>query len=99
MCRGNRDTKGWKLKETDNSSLVSAHSGTSLDVTQEGAHGLDLAADLTYSPTTNKDEDEAAMDHRLNTNLTTGSIYAPTSGHTPTVPRFRIDLEALLLPA
>ena len=74
MWRGNRDAEGWKLKETDDSSLVSAHLLTSLDVTRAGAHVLDLAADSTYSPTTNEDMDEAAMDQRLDAKLTTGLI-------------------------
>ena len=97
MWRGNRDAEGWKLNETDDSSLVSAHSLTSLDVTRAGAHGLNLAADSTYSPTTSEDVDEAAMDHRMETKLTTGSLYAPASGQTPAVPRFKKDLEALIL--
>ena len=46
MWRGNRDAKVWKLKETDDSSLVSVHSLTSLDATLEGVHGLDSVADL-----------------------------------------------------
>ena len=71
MWRGNRDAKGWKLKETDDSSLVSAHLLTSLDATWADAHGLDLAVDLPYSPTTNEDEDEATMDHRFDAKLTT----------------------------
>ena len=32
IWRGNRNTKGWKLKETDDSSLVSIHSLINLDV-------------------------------------------------------------------
>ena len=97
MLMGNKDAEGWKLNETDNSSLVSAHSLTSLDVTRVGAHGLDLAADSTYSPETNKDVDEAAMDHQIESKLTTGSLYAPASGQTPAVSRFKKDLEALIL--
>ena len=61
----------------DDSSLVSTHALTSLDTTQTGAHGLDLDGDATYSPETNKDEDKATMDHRLEAKLTTGSLYAP----------------------
>ena len=97
MWRGNRDAEGWKPNETDDSSLVSAHSLTSLDVTWVGARGLDLATDSTYSPMTNKDVDEAAMDHWTESKLTTGSIYAPASGQTPAVPRFKKDLEVLIL--
>ena len=65
MWRGNRGPEPWKLKEKYDSSVVSVRSLTSLDVTHAGAHGLDLAADSTYSPKKNEDEDEAAMDHRL----------------------------------
>ena len=95
MWRGNRDAEGWKVKETDDSSLVSAYSLTSLDATRAGARGLNLAAHATYSPETNKDEDEAAIDYRLEAKLTTGSLYTPISGLTPIVPRFKKDLEAI----
>ena len=95
MWRRNRDTEGWKLKETDDSSLVSTHSLTSLDTTCVGAHGPDFAADATYSPMTNGDEDKSMMDHRLGAKLTTWSLYAAMSDLTPVVPRFKKDLEAL----
>ena len=73
-----------------------AHPLTSLDATQSGAHGLNLAANATYSPETKEDEDVAVLDHRLDARLTTVSLYAPTSGLTYIVPRFRNDLGALL---
>ena len=63
MWRGNRDSEDWKLQETGDSLMVSAHSLKSLDVTRAGAHGLELVTDSTYSYKTNKDEDEASMDH------------------------------------
>ena len=97
IWRGNRDAEDWKLNETDDSSVVSAHSLTSLYATRAGAHGLDLITDATYSLRMNGDEDEAAMDHRLEAKLATGLLYTLTPGLTPIATRFKKDLEVLLL--
>ncbi len=95
MWRGNRDAEGWKIKENDDSSLASAHSLTSLDVTRAGAHGLDLDRDATYLPSENDDEDEAAVDCRVDHLLGRERRYAPESGMTPIVPRLVRDVGAL----
>ena len=52
---------GLKLKEMDTSSLASAQSLFSLDITHAGVHSRNLAAVSAYSPSHNRDEDEAAL--------------------------------------
>ena len=95
MWRGGRDAEGWKLKEADDSSIMSNQSLESLDITRAGAHGLDLAGTATYSPNYHEDEDEARADHRLDRRFTKGTLYAPSTGLTPAVPRLKADLAAL----
>ena len=66
MWRGGRGTEGWKLKEGNNSSLLTTVSLDSLEDTRAGAHGKNLGRVASYNPNTNEDEDAAAiMDHML----------------------------------
>ncbi len=65
MWRGGQDSKGWKLREIDDSSVSSHQSLESLDRTRAGAHGLDLDKVATYVPASRVDEDEAAVDYWL----------------------------------
>ena len=75
MWRGGRDAEGWKLRETEDSSITSAHSITSLDVTRAGAHGLDLGREASYSPDSKEDEDEDAVGQRLSRLNSTETVY------------------------
>ena len=76
---GNRDIEGWKLTETDDSSLISAQFLASLGGTQVGAHGLVLAADAKYSPMGNNGEEGAALiDCWLDSKMDKDSVYAPS---------------------
>jgi len=95
MWRGGRDAEGWKLSETDNSSIMSLQSFESLDVTRGGAHVLNLAMGAAYDPNKCEDEDEAAADHRLDRHFAKGRLYAPSTGVLSALPRLHTDLAAL----
>ena len=95
MWRGNRDAEGWKLRETDDSSLASNKSLTSLDITRAGSHGLNLDKEATFSPTTSDPQEAAVVNHLLHRSTSSLPLHAPPSGLTPAVPRFLDDLKAL----
>lgn len=96
MWRGNRDAEGWKLKPTaDDSSLASAQSLTSIDITRAGGYGMDLNHHSSYRPGVDEDEDAAAYLQRAEKKA--GELrHVPESGSTPVVPRLADDLAALL---
>jgi len=50
----------------------------------------------SYSPNCGKDEDKAAVNHRLSVKLVEEHVYAPEDGFTTPVPRFKDDINALL---
>jgi hypothetical protein len=87
--RGGRDSKGWKLREMDDSSVSSHQSLESLDRTRAGAHSLDL------DKAGKVDEDEAAVDHRLGVKPGEGYIHAPVDRLTTPAPYFKDDIDAL----
>ena len=81
MWRGGCDPEGWKLKEDDDSSVTSV-----ADVNLSGPHALPGEGD----------DDEAVTSHRMATKIGVVHAYAPSSGFTTPVPRFKIDVDALL---
>ncbi len=94
MWRGGRDPEGWKLR--DNSSIVSASSLASLDVTRAADHGFDIERSATYERGVTQQEEEIAAEYRIASQAGTEPLRAPPSGLTPTVPRLERDVAALL---
>lgn len=93
MWRGKRDAEGWKLKTGSDSSVATAQSISSLDITRAGAHGMDLGKAASYSPGLDEDEDEAGYLHRLEKKA--GDVRrAPETGFTSAIPRLKDDIEA-----
>jgi hypothetical protein len=80
MWRGGRDPEGWKLKEDDDSSITSvAETGLLGPHARPGEGG----------------DDEAVTSHRMATKIGVAHAYAPSSGFTTQVPRFKLDVDAL----
>ena len=96
MWRGGRDEEGWKLKEvSDDSSVISEKSVSSLDATRAGRHGRDLDRDSAYLPGRCEDEDTAAASHRMSLKFGKEHVYAPEDGLTTPAPRLKDDIAAL----
>ena len=117
MWRGGRDSEGWKLAVTnakteadlsDDESIISSHSVSSLDVTRAGSHGLDLGRQATFDIYNPLDDEDAACSYSLRRTMGPSNhlfeeeeeeghapLRAPKSGLTPTVPRLLQDIYAL----
>jgi hypothetical protein len=94
--QGGQDSKGWKLREMDDSSVNSHQSLGSLDRTRAGAHGLDLDKAATYVPVGGVNEDEDTADLWLGVNPGEGHVHAPVDGLATPTPHFEDDINDLL---
>lgn len=96
MWRGGRDEQGYKIKDTDDSSLATNQSTSSLDYTRGEAHGATPIGDVAYVPRKQVTEDEAGLDHHMAARAGEERIaHAPSDGVTTAVPRLKDDIAAL----